>query len=57
MIRIKKEPIERRLSFWQSVFLHSRVNGAIYEPERLPRQPIQWPEGWLTKKLKEKANR
>ncbi len=30
-------------SFWQLVFLQSKVNGAAYRGEQLPRQNWDWP--------------
>ena len=32
-------------SFWQLVFLQSKVNGAAYRGEHLPRQNWKWPKG------------
>jgi hypothetical protein len=32
-------------SFWQLVFLQSKVNGAAYRGEQLPRRNWSWPEG------------
>lgn len=32
-------------SFWQLVFLQSKVNGARYSGEQLPRQNWKWPRG------------
>jgi hypothetical protein len=31
-------------SFWQLVFLQSKVNGGAYRGEQLPRQPWDWPK-------------
>jgi hypothetical protein len=31
-------------SFWQLVFLQSKVNGAAYRGEQLPRQNWDWPK-------------
>ena len=33
-----------KLSFWQLVFLQSKVNGASYGGEQLPRQNWNWPK-------------
>lgn len=35
----------RQLSFWQLVFLQSRVNGAPYRGEELPQHQWNWPQG------------
>jgi hypothetical protein len=35
--------LEKR-SFWQLVFLHSKVNGAAYDGEQLPRRNWNWPK-------------
>ena len=34
----------QKLSFWQLVFLQSKVNGAAYRGEQLPRQNWNWPK-------------
>ena len=31
-------------SFWQFVFMQSKVNGAVYDGERLPQQKWSWPK-------------
>lgn len=33
-----------KTSFWQLVFLQSKVNGAVYRGEQLPRQNWNWPK-------------
>jgi hypothetical protein len=33
----------QKLSFWQVVFLQSKVNGAAYRGEQLPRRNWSWP--------------
>jgi hypothetical protein len=33
----------QKLSFWQVVFLQSKVNGAAYRGEQLPRRNWKWP--------------
>lgn len=44
---------EKRNSFWQSVFLQSRVNGAPYRGEQLPLRPWSWPTNtYLQRRLK-----
>ncbi len=42
MIQIKDN--HERLSFWQLVFLQSKVNGAVYHGEELPRHKWEWPQ-------------
>jgi hypothetical protein len=40
-------------SFWQLVFLQSKVNGAAYRGEQLPRRNWNWPEGtYLQQRLR-----
>jgi hypothetical protein len=34
----------QKLSFWQLVFLQSKVNGAAYRGEQLPRRNWNWPK-------------
>lgn len=44
---------EKPSSFWQSVFLQSRVNGAPYCGEQLPLRPWNWPsDTYLQRRLK-----
>jgi hypothetical protein len=44
---------ETRNSFWQSVFLQSKVNGAPYRGEQLPLRPWNWPTNtYLQRRLK-----
>jgi hypothetical protein len=44
---------EGRNSFWQSVFLQSRVNGAPYRGEQLPPRRWNWPRNtYLQQRLK-----
>ena len=41
-------------SFWQLVFLHSKVNGAPYTGELLSPRSWQWPEDtYLQRRLKD----
>lgn len=41
-------------SFWQLVFLHSKVNGAPYEGENLAGRSWNWPKNtYLQRRLKE----
>jgi hypothetical protein len=44
--RNKMKAPERDLapSFWQLVFLQSKVNGAAYRGDQLPRQNWDWPK-------------
>ena len=45
----KKKP-----SFWQVVFLHSKVNGALYRGEQLPGRRWDWPQDtFLQRRLKQ----
>jgi hypothetical protein len=39
-----------RPSFWQLVFLQSKVNGASYRGEQLPRHKWNWPQDTYLKK-------
>jgi len=40
------------MSFWQLVFLQSRVNDGIYDEEELPPQIWAWPkETWFQSRL------
>jgi len=40
-------------SYWQAVFLHSKVNGAIYNGEALPRRNWNWPKNtYLQRRLR-----
>jgi hypothetical protein len=38
------ESVLRKPSFWQLVFLQSKVNGAAYRGEQLPRRNWNWPQ-------------
>ncbi|HWO40791.1 MAG TPA: hypothetical protein VNO43_03200 [Candidatus Eisenbacteria bacterium] len=41
-------------SFWQLVFLHSKVNGAPYDGEKLASRSWDWPKDtYLQRRLKE----
>jgi hypothetical protein len=42
----KMKPIEvrRNLTYWQRVFVQSKVNGASYDGEELPGQVWSWPK-------------
>jgi hypothetical protein len=40
-------------SFWQLVFLHSKVNGALYQGEELPGRSWEWPKNtFLQRRLR-----
>ena len=48
------KPIEmqHKLTYWQRVFLQSKVNGASYEGESLPGQVWCWPKNtYLRRRL------
>ena len=34
----------QKFTFWQVVFLESKVNGAVYRGEKLPRRNWNWPK-------------
>lgn len=43
----------QRQSFWQRVFLQSKVNGAVYLGEQLPGVRWEWPKDtYLQRRLK-----
>ena len=40
------------MSFWQLIFLQSRVNNGAYDEDRLPAQNWDWPQGtWFQKRV------
>jgi len=40
-------------SYWQSIFLQSKVNGAAYSGEGLPRRTWNWPKNtYLQRRLR-----
>ena len=46
------------MSYWQLVFLQSKVNSAAYDGDRLPRQNWTWPQQtWFQKRLRYIRNR
>lgn len=52
-MKIGQIRFEKPSSFWQSVFLQSRVNGAPYCGEQLPLRPWNWPSNtYLQRRLK-----
>ena len=42
-MKTAESPI-RKPSYWQFIFLQSKVNGASYDGEGLPRQNWEWPK-------------
>jgi len=53
------KPIEARskLSYWQGVFLQSKINGASYNGEALPGQLWSWPKNtYLQRRLQLRQN-
>ena len=46
-----------KLSFWQLVFLHSKVNGAAYDGEQLPRRNWNWPKDTYLQQRLRRAKR
>jgi hypothetical protein len=43
-------------SFWQLVFLNSKVNGATYDGEQLPRRSWNWPKNTYLQQRLRRAN-
>jgi hypothetical protein len=41
---MKSIEVRRKLTYWQWVFLQSKVNGASYDGEALPGQVWSWPK-------------
>jgi len=41
---MKPIEVQHKLTYWQRVFLQSKVNGASYNGESLPGQVWCWPE-------------
>ena len=40
------------MSYWQRIFLQSKVNSGPYDGDRLPRQNWDWPQQtWFQKRL------
>lgn len=51
MLKTQEARVENA-SFWQLVFLQSRVNGAAYHGERLPGHNWNWPKNtYLQRRL------
>ena len=41
------------MSYWQLIFLQSKVNRGAYDGDRLPRQNWDWPrQTWLQERLR-----
>ena len=45
------KPTELKPKDVETIFESARVNGGIYDGDRLPEQPRQWPKGWLSERL------
>lgn len=42
-----------KTSYWQKIFRQSKVNGAAYQGEHMPRWPVQWPKNtWFQRRIK-----
>jgi hypothetical protein len=49
---MKPVEVQRKLTYWQRVFLQSKVNGASYDGESLPGQVWCWPKNtYLQRRL------
>ena len=49
---VDSEEEEEKLSYWQLVFLQSKVNGCSYRGEALPHAKWQWPrDTWFQEQL------
>jgi hypothetical protein len=49
---MKPIEVQHKLTYWQRVFLQSKVNGASYNGESLPGQVWCWPENtYLQRRL------
>jgi hypothetical protein len=52
-MRIKDSP-RTKPTYWQAIFLQSKVNGASYNGEALARYSWNWPKGtYLQRRLRE----
>ena len=50
---MKSIDVRHKLTYWQWVFLQSKVNGASYYGDALPRQPWSWPKNtYLQRRLR-----
>jgi hypothetical protein len=46
---------EKKISYWQLIFLQSRANGCFYRFEDFPQARWQWPEEtWFQERLSQK---
>ena len=46
------------MSYWQRIFLQSKVNSGAYDGDRLPRQNWDWPrQTWFQERLRYIRNR
>jgi hypothetical protein len=46
--------VNRKMTMIERVFRNSRVNGAEYRGDQLKVNAWKWPEGYATKRLREK---
>jgi hypothetical protein len=54
---MKSIDVRHKLTYWQWVFLQSKVNGASYYGDALPRQPWSWPKNtYLQRRLRGEPN-
>jgi hypothetical protein len=50
---MKSIEVKQKLTYWQWVFLQSKVNGAFYNGEALPGQVWTWPKNtYLQRRLR-----
>lgn len=54
---MKSIEVRQKLTYWQGVFLQSKVNGASYHGEALPGQVWSWPKNtYLQRRLQLRQN-
>jgi hypothetical protein len=54
---MKSIEVRHQLTYWQGVFLQSKVNGASYNGEALPGQVWSWPKNtYLQRRLQLRQN-
>ena len=54
---MKSVEARRKLTYWQRVFVQSKVNGASYDGEALPGQVWSWPKNtYLQRRLQLRQN-
>jgi hypothetical protein len=54
---MKSIEVRRKLTYWQGVFLQSKVNGGSYTGEALPGQVWSWPKNtYLQRRLQLRQN-